>query len=223
VRRITCVLALCAAYLVVHRRLLTWGATESEASSRLPGDELLEVADGMSTRAVEIDAPPSAVWPWIAQMGPSPRGGVYTYDWIENLMGLNMHSADAVLPDFQHPEVGHTIGFGSNRMRLERGRSRAGARVEIFRRELGVDVRAQSNRSRYEADQPEPVSPTHRRRAHRDGPARARIARDGAQDAARYQTARGAPGRRHVGGATRMTLTGLFALLGGGDDQHRPL
>ncbi len=119
-RPITGVLTLCAAYLVLRRRLLTWGATESEASSRLPGDELLDIADGVSTRAVEIDAPPSAVWPWIAQMGPSPRGGAYTYDWIENLMGLNMHSADAVLPDFQHPEVGDTIGFGSNRMRLER-------------------------------------------------------------------------------------------------------
>lgn len=119
-RPITAVLALCAAYLVLRRRLLTWGATESEASSRLPGDELLDVADGVSTRTVEIDAPPSAVWPWIAQMGPFPRGGAYTYDWIENLMGLNMHSANAVLPEFQHPQVGDTIGFGSNRMRLER-------------------------------------------------------------------------------------------------------
>jgi hypothetical protein len=30
------------------------------------------------TRAVTIDAPPSAVWPWIAQLGPAPRGGAYT-------------------------------------------------------------------------------------------------------------------------------------------------
>ncbi len=53
-------------------------------------------------------------------MGPSPRGGAYTYDWIENLMGLDMHSADRVLPEFQHPEPGDTIGYGSNRMRVER-------------------------------------------------------------------------------------------------------
>jgi hypothetical protein len=52
-------------------------------------------------------------------MGPSPRGGAYTYDWIENLLGLNMHSADRVLPEFQHPKIGETISFGSNRMRLE--------------------------------------------------------------------------------------------------------
>ncbi|HUK96031.1 MAG TPA: hypothetical protein VLV46_00110 [Gaiellaceae bacterium] len=52
-------------------------------------------------------------------MGPAPRGGAYTYDWIENLLGLGMHSVDEVLPDFQHPEVGDTIAYGANRMRLE--------------------------------------------------------------------------------------------------------
>ncbi len=53
-------------------------------------------------------------------MGPTPRGGAYTYDWVENLLGLDMHSTDTVLPEFQSPEVGDTIGYGSNRMRLER-------------------------------------------------------------------------------------------------------
>jgi hypothetical protein len=53
-------------------------------------------------------------------MGPSPRGGAYTYDWIENLLGLGMHSVDRVLPEFQHPQVGDTIALGANRMRLER-------------------------------------------------------------------------------------------------------
>ena len=118
-------LAFAAAALVVlylrylRRPVLTWGA-DAEADARLPGDELLENADGVATRAIEVDAPPSAVWPWIAQMGPAPRGGAYTYDWIENLLGLDMHSADEVLPDFQHPEVGDTIGYGRNRMRVER-------------------------------------------------------------------------------------------------------
>ena len=116
---------LAIAVAVVYWRLLRqpvlrWGATRSEASGRLPGDELLEEADCVATRAIGIDAPASAVWPWLAQMGPSPRGGAYTYDWIENLLGLDMHSTDRVLPQFQHPQVGDTIGFGSNRMRLAR-------------------------------------------------------------------------------------------------------
>jgi len=105
--------------LTARRRVLTWGATSAEATARLPGDELLEHADGVSTRAITIAAPAAAVWPWLAQMGPKPRGGAYTYDWIENLLGLNMHSVDRVLPEFQDPQVGDTIGFGSNRMRIE--------------------------------------------------------------------------------------------------------
>lgn len=110
-----------AIYLCAFRRpVLTWGATAEEATARLPGDELLEHADGSSTRAIDIDAPASAVWPWIAQMGPSPRGGAYTYDWIENLLGLDFHSVDEILPEFQDPRVGEKIGFGSNTMRLER-------------------------------------------------------------------------------------------------------
>ena len=100
----------------LRKPLLTWGASADEAAARLPGDELLENADGVATRAITIDAPPAAVWPWIAQMGPSPRGGAYTYDWIENLLGLNMHSADRVLPDYQHPQVGDGFGFGTNKM-----------------------------------------------------------------------------------------------------------
>jgi hypothetical protein len=104
----------------LRRPILTWGATQDEVGRRLPGDELLEETDGTATRAITINAPPAAVWPWIAQMGPSPRGGAYTYDWIENLLGLNMHSADHVLPEFQHPQVGEGFGYGPNQMSFKR-------------------------------------------------------------------------------------------------------
>jgi hypothetical protein len=110
-------LALVLAYSRMRDPILTWGATGEEAAARLPGDELLEDADGVATRAITIDAPASAVWPWLAQMGPSPRGGAYTYDWIENLLRLDMHSVDRVLPEFQHPQVGEGFGFGENQMR----------------------------------------------------------------------------------------------------------
>jgi hypothetical protein len=106
--------------LLLRRPILNWGATDAEATTRLPGDELLEEANGVATRAITIDAPAAAVWPWIAQMGPSPRGGAYTYDWIENLLGLGMHSAEQVLPEYQDPQVGDTLGYGKNHMRLER-------------------------------------------------------------------------------------------------------
>lgn len=127
--------ALAALYKrVLRKSILNWGATDKEASTRLPGDELLEHADGVSTRAIDIDAPPAAVWPWLAQMGPSPRGGAYTYDWIENLLGLNIHSTGRVLPEFQHPQVGDTFSLGSNRMSMDRVESE---RVLAWRSEDG--------------------------------------------------------------------------------------
>src|SRR3954470_10004925 len=134
VNRRTVAVALAAALAGLYTRvlrnsILNWGATDKEASARLPGDELLEHADGVSTRAIDIDAPRAAVWPWLAQMGPAPRGGAYTYDWIENLLGLNMHSAGGVLAEFQHPEVGETFSLGSNKMRMDRVESE---RVLVF-------------------------------------------------------------------------------------------
>jgi hypothetical protein len=63
-----------AAYsLLLRGAVLTWGATEQEAACRLPGDELLEDADGISTRAIDIDAPASAVWPLDRADGSAPE------------------------------------------------------------------------------------------------------------------------------------------------------
>jgi hypothetical protein len=97
-------MAVCATAVdALYRRhprgwVLTWGATAEEAAGPLPGDDLLDPADIVATRAIAIDAPPAAIWPWLVQMGPG-RAGAYTYDWIENLFGLNMHSADRIVPE----------------------------------------------------------------------------------------------------------------------------
>ena len=94
----------------------------------------------MSTRAIYVDASPADVWPWLAQMGPSPRGGAYTYDFIENLLGLNMHSVDRVLPEFQDPQVGDSIALGSNRMELALVESGRALGLALRGRELGLGV-----------------------------------------------------------------------------------
>ena len=74
----------------------------------------------MTTRAITVNAPPEAIWPWLVQMG-SGRGGAYTYDWIENLLGLNMHSADRILPQYQDVKIGDELPMGPGRqvMRVE--------------------------------------------------------------------------------------------------------
>ena len=91
---------------------LRWGATEDEAAAVLPGDELMARPDIVSTRAVTIDAPAGSIWPWLVQMGPG-RAGAYTYDWIENLFGLGMHSSDEILPQFQDLKVGDAQQLGT--------------------------------------------------------------------------------------------------------------
>ena len=97
--------------LFFRRRCLTWGARPDEVSRKLPGDELLAEPGIVSTRAVWVNAPASSIWPWLVQMGPG-RGGAYTYDWIENLFGLGMHSADEILPQYQDLQVGDAQRLG---------------------------------------------------------------------------------------------------------------
>jgi hypothetical protein len=110
-----------AAYQTVLRdRCLSWGASAEEVAREMPGDELIADPDMLATRAITINAPPSAIWPWLVQMG-SGRGGAYTYDWIENLLGLDMHSADEVLREHQVLEVGDLLPMGTKgaAMRVE--------------------------------------------------------------------------------------------------------
>jgi hypothetical protein len=110
-----------AAYLLFfRRRCLNWGARADEVAAKLPGDELLADPGLVTTRAITVHAPAGAIWPWLAQMG-SGRGGAYSYDWIENLFGLNMHSASEILPQYQDIKVGDELplGGGGPVMRVE--------------------------------------------------------------------------------------------------------
>lgn len=88
-----------------HRR---WGAAPEEILRKMPGDELVESPDFNTTRALDIAAPAGCVWPWLAQMGQG-RGGFYSYDVLENLMGLNIHSAGKILPAYQGIRPGDKI------------------------------------------------------------------------------------------------------------------
>ncbi|MEV6562082.1 SRPBCC family protein [Nocardia sp. NPDC051756] len=103
--------------VLLRRKCLTWGARTDEVARTMPGDELLADPDIVATRAITIAASPAAIWPWLVQLGPG-RGGAYTYDWIENLLGLNMHSADEILPQFQTLSVGDTFALGENGPRM---------------------------------------------------------------------------------------------------------
>ncbi|MDR1295709.1 MAG: hypothetical protein LBK59_12305 [Bifidobacteriaceae bacterium] len=96
-----------------------WGATGCEQARELPGDDLIPYPRAQATRAIGIAAPPIVVWPWLVQLGQG-RGGFYSYDRVENLMGLDIHSADAIIPEWQHLAVGDTIALfpGDNRLEV---------------------------------------------------------------------------------------------------------
>jgi hypothetical protein len=74
----------------------------------LPGDELLGAADLTATRAASVRAGADVVWPWIAQLGQG-RGGFYSYDFLENLVGCDIHSAERVVPEWQSIDVGDAV------------------------------------------------------------------------------------------------------------------
>jgi hypothetical protein len=97
-----------ASTALARARYLRWGATDDELNVTLPGDELVPAADLTATRAVTVRAPADRVWPWIAQLGQG-RGGFYSYDFLENLVGCDIHSAERVVPEWQSIEVGDTV------------------------------------------------------------------------------------------------------------------
>jgi hypothetical protein len=102
-------LVLILGYLVIRPALMRWGATSAEASQAMPGD-----LNGMRwTRAITIAATPEQIWPWLAQWGQG-RGGWYSYDWLENIFGFNIHTASQIIPEYQNPAVGDPICMAAN-------------------------------------------------------------------------------------------------------------
>lgn len=92
----------------IGRRRLHWGTVGTEASDPLPGDELVPEPKWSYTLGVSIDASPEEIWPWIAQVGQG-RGGFYSYETLENLVGCKIINTTEILPDLQHPAFGEDI------------------------------------------------------------------------------------------------------------------
>jgi hypothetical protein len=92
-----------------RRRHLRWGATDAEVAGAMPGDELVAEPSFNATRAITIDAPPEAVWPWLVQIGYG-RAGFYSYDLFDNAA---RPSAERILPEYQEPKVGDWVPMAS--------------------------------------------------------------------------------------------------------------
>jgi hypothetical protein len=81
-------------------RRTRWGIDPPSARRSMPGDDLVRSPRWSWTHGIEIDAPASAVWPWIAQIG-ADRGGFYSYQWLENLAGCRLRNAERVHPEWE--------------------------------------------------------------------------------------------------------------------------
>jgi hypothetical protein len=104
---------------LVRPALLDWGASDAERQMRLPGDDIVQDVMSHHTRALTIDAPPAAVWPWLVQIGDH-RAGFYSYDWVERYLFPGTvhyvegrHSATRIHPELQKIEIGDRINTGS--------------------------------------------------------------------------------------------------------------
>ena len=85
-----------------------WGATPEEMERDYPGDDLVPDLKGAYLHAITINASAADTWKWLIQIGQD-RGGFYSYELLENMIGCKIRNADAIVPEYQHLEVGDII------------------------------------------------------------------------------------------------------------------
>jgi hypothetical protein len=116
-------------YLPLRRWRRAWGSTPEERQLELPGDELVPNPQWGYDHAISIDAPRSAVWPWLLQLGQG-RGGFYSYEGLENLVGCRIHNIYEIRPELQGLKVGDKI--------VTHGRSGYGPDVTVIEPERAL-------------------------------------------------------------------------------------
>lgn len=79
---------------------MTWGATETEVTMPLVGDDAIPSPQRQTTRAITIGAPPEQVFPWLAQLGAG-RAAFYSHTWLEQLVGCPLTNGERVVPEWQ--------------------------------------------------------------------------------------------------------------------------
>jgi hypothetical protein len=116
----------------------TYGSTAAERAAWLPGDDIILDPCVTTDHAITIDAPPSAVWPWLVQMGWG-RGGWYTARWVDRLLfPANGPSVDRVVPELQDLALGDFVPDGPPE-------TRCGFHVEVLEPQRALVLRSTSH------------------------------------------------------------------------------
>ncbi len=82
-----------------------WGTIKKERTMVLIGDEYLIKPIRITTRAITIAAPPEKIYAWIVQTG-ADKSGMYSYTWLENLVGCTMAKDETIHPEWQNLKEG---------------------------------------------------------------------------------------------------------------------
>lgn len=89
--------------------LLPWmdkkGSTQAEREMVFAGDELVKSSSRVMNRGITIQASPEEIYPWIIQTG-ADKSGMYSYTWLENLVGCEMAKDEVIRPEWQNLQVG---------------------------------------------------------------------------------------------------------------------
>ena len=102
-----------AAYLLqLRQQYKSWGLVDGGDERGVPGDGLVAEPELIETRAIDIDAPPEQVWPWLAQLGYG-RGGWYSYPMLDRPWnpegGPQSESAEEILSEYQDLAEGDLV------------------------------------------------------------------------------------------------------------------
>jgi hypothetical protein len=85
-----------------------WGVTDDEQRRDYPGDDLVPYPKGVYMHAITIHSPAAEIWRWLVQIGQD-RGGFYSYEFLEKIIGCKIKNTDKIVPEFQHIEVGDSV------------------------------------------------------------------------------------------------------------------
>jgi len=113
---------------LVHYGSRYFASAEIETMD-LPGDDLLAPGDRQlqQTLVIEIDAPPSKLWPLLVQMGQK-YAGFYSFELLERLFTFDIHNTYEIVPQWQDKmKAGrwmyyHQRGIGSEIMEVKEGK-----------------------------------------------------------------------------------------------------
>jgi hypothetical protein len=83
-------------------------ASPAEARAGLPGDDLVPDTQVTMDRGFDLSAPPTSVWPWVAQLGKD-RAGWYFPGWIERFLPPGGRGLRHLDPTLGHLAVGDVV------------------------------------------------------------------------------------------------------------------